>query len=322
MEKELAVYENEISLQGCKFTKTQLIIEENTNYNQWENIGRFLKTIEGSVQFWLGDWLLFGENKYGEMYSQALDATELDYQTLADVKYTASKVEISCRNENLSFSHHKAVAPLPPEEQEYWLDKAESEGLTRRELRQEIKESKKLPTPELPEGKYNIIYADPPWQYYEDGLKNQSRHYITMTIDEICELPINDLADDNCLLFLWVTSPILFESQKVIEAWGFQYSTVGFVWAKSKQDGTGFAFGLGNWTRSNAEYCLICRKGSVERLDASISQIIYEPKGEHSQKPAIVRDKIVQLVGDIPRVELFARQKTFGWDVWGTESNE
>lgn len=184
-----------------------------------------------------------------------------------------------------------------------------------------------LPTPrqkdhkiaKLPPGKYNIIYADPPWQYFKGGYKNQNQHYDSLTIEEIKQMPVDDLAADNCILFLWITFPILNEVFDLIQWWGFTYSTVGFVWVKSKKDKTGFAFGLGNWTRSNAELCLIATKGSIERKDASISQIIYQPKSKHSQKPAIVRDKIVQLVGDLPRIELFARQKTEGWDVWGNE---
>ena len=180
-------------------------------------------------------------------------------------------------------------------------------------------EKKLLSSPELPKGKYNIIYADPAWSYYKGGYKNQSQHYDGMSIDEICQLPIKELAADNCILFIWVTFPILPDAFKVIESWGFKYSTVGFVWVKSKQDKTGFAFGLGNWTRSNAELCLIATKGSIERKDAGISQIIYEPKEEHSKKPAIVRDKIIQLVGDLPRIELFARQETRGWKVWGNQ---
>ncbi len=173
--------------------------------------------------------------------------------------------------------------------------------------------------PELPPGKYNIIYADAPWKYYESGYKNQEQHYNTLTVEELKQMPLDDLAADNCILFLWVTFPILDQVFDLIKWWGFSYSTVGFVWVKSLADKTGFFFGLGNWTRANAELCLIATKGSIERQNAAISQIIYEPIGEHSQKPAIAREKIVQLVGDLPRIELFARQKTEGWDGWGEE---
>jgi len=176
---------------------------------------------------------------------------------------------------------------------------------------------------ELPKGKFNIIYADPPWQYWEGGDKNQSRHYKTLTKDEIINYQdkkgrkISDLAADDCILFIWATFPALREAIEVIEAWGFEYSTVGFVWVKSKQDGTGFAFGNGSWTRANVEICLIGTKGIIERKDKTISQIIYEPRRDHSEKPDIVREKIVQLVGILPRTEAFGRKKVPGWAVWG-----
>lgn len=177
------------------------------------------------------------------------------------------------------------------------------------------------PTLQLKDGKkkYQIIYADPAWTFYAGGYKNQSQHYDTMSIEEICNLPISELADDNCVLFLWVTFPILDRAFEVINAWGFEYSTVGFNWVKSNKGGKGFFFGLGNWTRANSELCLIATKGIIKRKDASISQIIYQPIGKHSEKPPIVREKIIQLVGNLPRIELFARQKTEGWDVWGNE---
>lgn len=178
------------------------------------------------------------------------------------------------------------------------------------------KDKKILP---LPAGKYNIIYADPPWEYYKGGYKNQSQHYDTLNIEELKQLPLDDIVADNCILFLWVTFPILDQVFDLIKWWGFNYSTVGFVWVKSLKDGTGFHFGLGNWTRANTELCLIATKGSIERKDASISQIVYEPIGEHSAKPEIVKKHVVKLVGDLPRIELFARDKTEGWDTWGNE---
>lgn len=185
-----------------------------------------------------------------------------------------------------------------------------------------LPEAKKEKQTPLPEGKFNIILADPAWQYWEGGEKNQSQHYGTMTIDEISNLPIQNIAADDCILFLWATFPILPEQLEVIKKWGFDYSTIGFVWVKSKQDGTGFAFGCGGWTRANAEICIIATKGSIKRQDASISQIIYEPKREHSRKPDIVRKKIIQLVGDLPRIELFAREEKDGFVVWGNETDK
>jgi len=173
---------------------------------------------------------------------------------------------------------------------------------------------------ELPNKKYSVIYADPPWEYFAGGLKNQSRHYKNMSMDEIIALPVSDLSNDDCILFLWVTFPILKDCFRVIEYWGFEYSTCGFVWVKKNKNNEQPFFGLGNWTRSNAELCLIATKGSIKRMDASISQVVMTHIEEHSKKPDIIKDKIVQLVGDLPRIELFARNKTKGWDSWGNES--
>lgn len=168
--------------------------------------------------------------------------------------------------------------------------------------------------------KYNIIYADPPWRYWESGNKNQALHYTTMTIDEICGLPIKNIADDDCVLFLWVTYPILQEAFKVIEAWGFKYSTAAFVWVKKNKQQDSPFIGCGAWTRANSEICLLATKGNVMRLDAGISQIIESPIEEHSKKPDIVRELITRLVGELPRVELFCRYPAQGWDVWGNEA--
>lgn len=167
--------------------------------------------------------------------------------------------------------------------------------------------------------KYNIIYADPPWQYWDGGFKNQSLHYKTMTIEEICNLPVKDIADNDCILFLWVTYPVLQEAFKVIESWGFKYSTAGFVWVKKNKNANTPFIGCGSWTRANSELCLIATKGHIERLDAGISQIVESPIEEHSKKPEIIRDLIVKLVGELPRIELFSRQIIDGWDVWGNE---
>ncbi len=194
------------------------------------------------------------------------------------------------------------------------------QNLKAQEKRQKALESvKDAPKLEATEKKYKIILADPPWKYFAGGNKNQSIHYPNMEIEEIKNLPVSKLADDDCILFMWVTFPILPEVFSIMEAWGFRYATVGFNWVKRQKKGDGWFFGLGNWTRSNSELCLIGVKGHPIRQSASISQVIDTPIEEHSKKPDCVRDKIVELCGDIPRIELFARQKVEGWDVWGNE---
>ena len=144
-------------------------------------------------------------------------------------------------------------------------------------------------------------------------------HYQTMSDEQLYQLPVADLTAEDCALFLWCTFPKLPEAIKLISAWGFSFKTVAFVWVKQNKSGNGFFMGLGWWTRSNAEICLLAVKGKPRRKSAGVRQLILSPVEQHSKKPDVVRDNIVTLMGDLPRIELFARQSTPGWDVWGNE---
>ena len=172
--------------------------------------------------------------------------------------------------------------------------------------------------------KYNIVYADPPWNYNDKrtGKKmsgGASNHYSTMKLNDIKKLPIGNLTNENCMLFLWATFPNLQEALEVIKAWGFKYKTLGFSWIKTnKKNGKPF-FGIGYYTKSNCEVCLIGVKGRPFKESDAISSVVIAPREEHSKKPNEVREKIVTLCGDVPRIELFARQKVNGWDCWGNE---
>ena len=168
--------------------------------------------------------------------------------------------------------------------------------------------------------KYNIIYADPPWSYHgTPPQRAKVPHYKVMDMDDICSLPVIDIAADDCILFMWATYPKIDQGLRVIKEWGFEYKTCGFTWIKKNKKADSFFWGMGMWTRSNAEVCLIGTRGKPKRHSASVHQVVYERIREHSRKPDCVRDKIVELCGDLPRIELFARQKTSGWDVWGDE---
>jgi len=186
----------------------------------------------------------------------------------------------------------------------------------------------------FPNKKYNVILADPPWSY-NDKMKMKGVHgmirgaesfYKTMPLENIKNLPIQNITDDNCVLFLWVTMPLLQEGLDVIKAWNFKYKTCGFTWVKTTKTNK-IHCGMGHYTRGNAELCLIGVKGKLERMDKSISQIVMSKIKRHSEKPAEVRNRIVTLMGDLPRIELFARipkeivedPSLKGWDVWGDE---
>ncbi len=166
--------------------------------------------------------------------------------------------------------------------------------------------------------KYNIIYADPPWKYGT----NVKGHYDCVPIEEICKFPIDNIASENCALFLWVTYPILPECIETLKRWGFRYVTVAFTWIKTNKNNGQPFMGLGNWTRANAEICLLGFRGTLSRKSNKIRQVVLSPLREHSRKPDEIRDFIVELLGDLPRIELFARQKFKGWDCWGNETSK
>ena len=175
----------------------------------------------------------------------------------------------------------------------------------------------------FPNKKYQIIYADPAWHFNFKNRKGlskeaENRLYNTMNINDILNLPVINISDDNCILFLWVMNSILPDAIKIIKNWGFQYKTVAFTWVKTTTNNK-YHFGGGNWTRSNPELCLLSTKGKIKRKSASVKNLTISPLREHSRKPDEIRNKIIELVGNLPRIELFARQKTDGWDVWGNE---
>jgi N6-adenosine-specific RNA methylase IME4 len=175
----------------------------------------------------------------------------------------------------------------------------------------------------FPKKRYDVIYADPAWYfktYSKKGNgKSAEQHYSCMSLNDICNLPVESITNKNCILFIWVIDPMLPEAIKVIESWGFKYKTVAFTWVKQNIKSKGYFTGLGYWTRANPEMCLLATKGKPKRLSKSVKQLIISNRREHSRKPDETRDRIIQLVGNIPRIELFARQKIKGWDCWGNE---
>lgn len=153
--------------------------------------------------------------------------------------------------------------------------------------------------------KYGIIYADPPWAYRNKHCEGSAlAHYNTMRLEDICNLPVREM---------------LPEALRVIEAWGFKYKTIGFAWIKQNRKADSLYMGTGYWTRANSEVCLLAIKGKPKRISASVHSVIVSHIREHSKKPDEARQRIVELMGDLPRIELFARQKADGWDVWGNE---
>jgi len=186
---------------------------------------------------------------------------------------------------------------------------------------------------EFPNKKYSIIYADPPWNFNNrmyssnknDHHRAITRAYSVMTVAELCHMNdfINDLADNNCALFMWSADAFIPSAIAVMNAWGFKYKTVAFIWQKKEKSGKQVCF-MGQWTMKGSELVLLGTKGKMTQyLKSRKVRQLQEATRErniHSRKPQLIRDKIIEMFGgDLPRIELFARQKVEGWDCWGDE---
>ncbi len=177
---------------------------------------------------------------------------------------------------------------------------------------------------ELPNKKYKIILADPAWKYGGGKGKNSSKWgnslsaYNCMKLSDLKKIPVYDIANKNSALFMWVTLPMIQEGLELMKAWGFKYKTTAFVWNKLYYSGKPYC-GMGYWTRSGSEICILGFKGELKRKSKEVYQVISYPVTTHSRKPVEVRDRIVELLGDLPRIELFAREKIKGWDSLGNE---
>jgi len=161
--------------------------------------------------------------------------------------------------------------------------------------------------------------ADPPWPYRDKahaGKRGAGYKYSLMTVNDIASLPIQEITQKNCVLFLWATPPLLKEAIYILEEWGFEYKTFAFTWIKKTGIGTN-KFGMGNYTRANAEVVLLGVKGKLKRKNAGVSQIIESIPREHSRKPDEIYSLIEKLFGKVSRIELFARHKHKGWTSWG-----
>ena len=187
--------------------------------------------------------------------------------------------------------------------------------------------------PPLPAKKYSIIYADPPWHYngkvqfdksivrkdnpnYEKEifLSSASFMYPTIKTDDLKIIPIVDISENDCLLFLWTTNPHLAQAIELGAAWGFEYKTVAFVWHKQNHN-------PGQYTLSYCELCLLFKRGRIPspRGARNIKQFVSEPRQQHSKKPDEVRNNIIKMFPTQTKIELFARKKCKNWDSWGLE---
>lgn len=176
--------------------------------------------------------------------------------------------------------------------------------------------------------KYNIIYADPPWKFGSKELQKYKGErfrpleevYNTEKTADMKEWDIKNIAEKDCAIFMWTTDAHIQEAIQSMQSWGFKYVTVAFIWAKTTNSGKQ-VHNLGAWTMKNCELCLFGTKGAMLKYKKSnnIKQLFYAERTKHSKKPNCVYEFIEQLFGYLPKIELFARQHTEGWDCWGNE---
>jgi N6-adenosine-specific RNA methylase IME4 len=173
--------------------------------------------------------------------------------------------------------------------------------------------------------KYKALLVDPPWSFkvYSDAGKDRSaeQHYKTMSLGDIARLNVPALCDDDCVLFLWAIDPLLNRAFDLMAAWEFEYKTVAFYWVKQNLKSEGFFTGLGYWTRANCEQVLLGTRGKPKRLAKDVKRLIVAPRREHSRKPDEVAASIERLV-EGPYLEMFARERRPGWDVFGNETDK
>ncbi len=175
-------------------------------------------------------------------------------------------------------------------------------------------------------GGFDLIEADPCWQYGDQFVRGGAEHhYPTMSLAELCLLPVEELASDNSVLFMWATWPLLFDAFALMKAWGFKYKNCGLLWVKTNKVATTTPFvGLGHWTRGNTEPCLLGVRGKPQRIDKAVQQLMVDdvvvaPIGEHSAKPLEAKNRMIQLMGNVPAIELFARSRDPRFESWGNE---
>lgn len=312
-------------------------LPEHLNIHQWKAVGEHLISVEKSVMWWIGDWWVYGEKKYGDRASVVKDWDGPSFQSCADAGYVSRQFETSRRREVLSFKHHREVASLPADEADALLDWAEeplqsgnpkAKPRSTRELRMEVNKRKNvvgiLAGPDsctvddlhqaVANGlKFGTIYADPPWLYDNQGTRAATgNHYGGMTVDELCAMPIKELAADDAHLHLWTTNAFLFDCPKIFEAWGFEFRS-SLVWCKPQM-------GIGNYWRNSHEILLTAVRGKATRFDdhSMMSWFVCD-RGKHSAKPEQVRT-FIERASPGPYLELFSRRsedEVPGWKIWG-----
>ena len=312
--------------------RTSLYLAPSLTEEEWREAGRALTHTEQNISWWIGDWWAFGKAKYGQRKAVVeADGWEgPQFQTCADAAAVCRAFETSRRREVLSFKHHREVAALPPSEADRLLDWAQEPSdkpRSTRELRAAVHKLR-VTVGAQPSGqtctitdlsalaetgqRFGCIYADPPWLYDNQATRAATgNHYSGLTVEQLCELPIRDLAAKDAHLHLWITNAFLFDALRIFEAWGFEFRST-FIWAKPQM-------GIGNYWRNSHEIMLTAIRGDAKRFnDHSMMSWLKCDRSAHSAKPEQVR-AMVERASPGPYLELFGRLPASGWTVWGNQ---
>lgn len=313
-----------ITIGHYTLTATGLTVKGKPSFEAHQGVGDFIQNAHKSSGFWLADWLRYGESRtdWQDRLDQVVESTGMSEKTVKNIR-SVGRIEASRRRDDVPFALHETVSGLPPEEQSEWLAKAAEHGWDRRELRLEIRASRRRRIIEgqaVLTGVYRVVMADPPWRYDDrpPSGSGAQQHYNGMTIEQLCKLPVMAHTYANAVLFMWATAPLLLANpgpREVLEAWGFTYKT-NIVWDKVLSAG-------GHYVAGKHEHLIIATRGSCtpdHPVPSPDSVQTIRRDGEHSAKPEEFR-KLIEQLYDGPRLELFARERAEGWDSFGDDAN-
>lgn len=319
-------------------TATGYELPDGLSFDEWAAEGTVLLSMARSCMWWVGDWIRYGEQRYGEMYAQAIETTGLGYQTVRNAVWVAERYPIEERRAGLAFEHHVRAASLEMSVRTDILDKAEANGWTTRDVADEVRrikahgkvlEAKLVAGAEHFNGEviedlataeriYSAVVIDPPWRYDNRATRNNAegqykqedgRDETTMSQADLLKLEIP--AADNAHLYLWVTNSFMRDGFELMEEWGFKYKTC-LTWCKPQ-------IGMGNYFRSTTEHVLFGMRGSLPTLRNNVPTHFVADRRHHSAKPESFFD-LVESCSPGPYLEMFARRRRFGWHVWGNEA--
>jgi N6-adenosine-specific RNA methylase IME4 len=321
---------DDVTLRQLLASRLALDLPETTTIEEWAAMGRALAKLDKGVQWWIGDWWIFGGHAYGERAAVVAQGIfNRSFGGCRNAGVVARAFKASRRRDALPWSHHAEVAGLEPDIADTILDDAETNDWSSRDVRavaSQMKAADRLPEYDsantctvadlhalIAEGRrFGSVYADPPWLYDNQGTRAATRnHYGGMTVDEMCALPIEKLVADDAHLHLWTTNGFLFECPRIFDAWGFEFRS-SFVWAKPQ-------IGIGNYWRNSHELLLTAIRGNAKRFNnKSLRSWLECDRGEHSAKPEQVRSYI-EKASPKPYLELFGRRPASNWTVWGNQ---